>query len=472
MSFTRKIAHNTLIQFGGKIFGTVLGVVTIAIMTRYLGAQGFGQYTTIIAFLQLFAILIDFGLAISVLQLMAHPDNDEKRILNNVFTLRLFSAIIMMSLAPIVSLFFPYPSIIKIGIALTSAAFIFNSLNQVLIGVFQKKLKMGQSTFAEVVGRTVLMVVVIIAVVYNYGLLGVLVAQIIASAITFLINLLLSRRLIPFTLAFEWPIWKKIWSTTWPIAVSVSLNLIYYKADTIILSLTQPESDVGIYGATYRVLEILTQFPYMFSGLILPILTINYAKNIIDFKRVFQKAFDFLVIAALPLVFGTIVVAGKIMTLVAGNEFVEAGAVLQIIILATAIIFVNTIFGYSIIVINKQRQMIPAYVLTAIVAVTGYFFLIPRYSYFGAAWMTVVAEALIFSLNIIMFYKTTKFFPKLTIIYKALLASLVMSASVYLLRDLHVGVIVIIAAIIYSVVLYLVKGVSRETISEIIHIRS
>ena len=59
MSYTRKIAHNTIIQMIGKGVSTVIGVVVIGMLTRYLGEGGFGQYTTIMAFLQLFGVLVD-----------------------------------------------------------------------------------------------------------------------------------------------------------------------------------------------------------------------------------------------------------------------------------------------------------------------------------------------------------------------------------------------------------------------------
>ena len=62
MSITKKLAYNTIIQFAGKILTTILGIVIIALMTRYLGKEGFGQYITVVAFLSFFGIIVDFGL--------------------------------------------------------------------------------------------------------------------------------------------------------------------------------------------------------------------------------------------------------------------------------------------------------------------------------------------------------------------------------------------------------------------------
>ncbi|MBU1895837.1 oligosaccharide flippase family protein, partial [Patescibacteria group bacterium] len=77
MSVTKKIAHNTMVQIVGKIFSTVLGLVALGMMTRYLGAEQFGWYITTIAFLQFVGILIDFGLIPVTAQMMSEPKFDK-----------------------------------------------------------------------------------------------------------------------------------------------------------------------------------------------------------------------------------------------------------------------------------------------------------------------------------------------------------------------------------------------------------
>ncbi|NCF75328.1 MAG: oligosaccharide flippase family protein, partial [Xanthomonadaceae bacterium] len=141
MRLTQKIAYNTIIQTIGKFISLSLGVVAFGIMTRYLGTERFGQYTTVVAFLQFFAILADMGLMLITVQMISRPNIDEEKILSNIFTLRFFASIAFFSIAPIVSLFFPYPKIVKIAISIFTISFFFLSLIQVLTGLFQKKLK-------------------------------------------------------------------------------------------------------------------------------------------------------------------------------------------------------------------------------------------------------------------------------------------------------------------------------------------
>src|SRR3989344_7603044 len=108
MSLTRTIAHNTIIQIIGKGAGLAFSILTLGILTRYLGPTQFGYYTTAFAFLQIFGILIDFGLQMITAQLISDPNEDESIMLSNIFTLRLLSALIFF-IAPVIAIFFPYP---------------------------------------------------------------------------------------------------------------------------------------------------------------------------------------------------------------------------------------------------------------------------------------------------------------------------------------------------------------------------
>ena len=51
MSLTKKIALNTAIHTIGKFGASFIGIFVVAILTRYLGVEGYGAYTTIFAYL-------------------------------------------------------------------------------------------------------------------------------------------------------------------------------------------------------------------------------------------------------------------------------------------------------------------------------------------------------------------------------------------------------------------------------------
>ncbi|MCD4706078.1 flippase [bacterium] len=465
MQLTQKIAYNTIIQTVGKFISVFLGVIAFGMMTRYLGDEGFGQYTIVVAFLQFFAILADMGLMLITVQMISLPNADEKKILNNIFTLRFFTSIIFFSIAPIVSFFFPYPIIVKIAIVIFTASFFFLSLIQVLTGLFQKKLKIIKVTTADILGKATIILFIALAAYFDLGLLGIISAGVIGSIFNFSYLFYSTRKIIKIHWAFDFDIWKETLRKSWPIALSIAFNLVYLKADTIILSLHHSQSDVGLYGASFRFLEILIMIPTMFMGLILPLLS-NYwhGKNFAEFKKIFKTAFDIMIITAIPMAVGTIFLAKPIIVLVAGNDFAPAAPILKIIIFASAIVFIGTLYGHTIVAIEKQKKMIWAYAVTATISLTIYLIVIPKYSYYGAAWATVFAESLIAIICAWMVIKTTKIFPNFFIILKVSIASGIMAGVLYFIKEQNLFISLTTSIAVYFFALYILRGLPKNLI--------
>ncbi len=87
--------------------------------------------------------------------------------------------------APIIVLFLPYALAVKIGVFIAVISFLFITLNQILIGFYQKHLLMAKASLAEVGSRAILVLGIFIAVYYNTGLQGIVIATTIASVTVF-----------------------------------------------------------------------------------------------------------------------------------------------------------------------------------------------------------------------------------------------------------------------------------------------
>lgn len=480
MSLVRKVAHNTFLQASGKIIGTALGVAAAFFLFRYLGDYKYGQYTTIMVYLQIFGILMDLGLFIVLIKKISQAEEKflQNKIVNNTFTFRLLTGLILLSIAVIVSWFIPqYSLIIKWGILITAVNFLFISLNQIMTAIFQKHMAMGKVALAEISGKVFLFLsTVSIVYIFQTGLLTVMLTVILGGFVNFLILFISAQKYYKIKLAFDFKIWRELFTESWPIAISISLNMLYFKADTLLLGWLKSQEEVGIYGAPYKILEVIITLPAMFVGLLLPVLSSSYKKqDMPSFRKIFQKSFDALAIMVLPMIAGTLVVAKPLMILMTGTNFTtnldDLGRILQILIFAVGFIFVGTLTGYLIVVVNKQKAAIKAYAFVAVTALAGYLIFIPKFSYFGAAAVTVYSEAMMMLFGFYYIYSVTKTVPKFNIFSKALLASLIMAAFIYFLPAWNIVISICLGSIVYVGFLYLLKGISKQEALEIISLR-
>jgi len=460
-----KIAQNSIIQLTGKLVSLVLGLVAVMIMTRYLGQEKFGYYYTVVAFLQFFGILVDFGLTLTTVQMISDSRWSLTRVMNSIMSFRIITATIFLGIAPILVWFFPYNNFIKWGVLITVFSFFCITVIQALTGVFQQKFKMLQITIAEVVGRIVLVAGVALTAYLGKNIYWIFWVISIAAVLNLLIVFFFSRKYIQWKLECDLEIWKELIIKSWPIALAISFNLIYLKMDSIILSLSRTQAEVGVYGATYRVLDILTMLPAVLLGIALPVLSKYFIDKELDkFKSLLQKIFDALIIFAVPIVVGTQVAGRPIMEFFAGKDFTTSGDILRILILAAGAIFVTTVSGYAVVAVQKQKPMTWGYLTAAVLTLAGYLYFIPRFGYWGAAWMTVFSEVLIMIWSTVLVYKTIKFIPSMNIFWRSLVPAVVMTIALYFFRDLHALLLILIAIVVYFPLLYLFRGVDPKQI--------
>jgi O-antigen/teichoic acid export membrane protein len=330
---------------------------------------------------------------------------------------------------------------------------------------------MAEVAIAEVWGRLALLAGVWISIRSDWGFYPIIAAVSLGSLVNFSILYFKSKKYVAYKWRLDREVLKEIWNTSWPLAITISLTLIYFRADTIVLSLVRSPEEVGIYGAAYKVLEILIQFPYLFLGLILPLLTEFFLTSRPLYDKIFHKAFDFLAIIAVPMVAATWLLSGKIMELVAGPDFIIAAAPLNILIIAAGLIYFGALAGYAIVAAGLQKKMIGFYIFDAVFSLTTYLIFIPLYGYFAAAILTVITETIIALSAFWILYRRLNLLPKLVVFLKSILAATIMCAVLWLLISQSLITLVFIGLIVYFVALHLLKGIDKEMIGELVKIK-
>jgi len=470
MTLKRQIAYNTILQMIGKILSTLLGLSAVLIMTRSLGAEKFGWYITAVGFLQFIGIFSDFGFMITSSNLLSEPKFEKKDLLDVLFTWRFITALIFQGLSPLLFLFFPYPHEIKLAVAIIAVSFFATSITQVFNGYFQMRLQTHFMAIGELISRIVLLLGVYFLSKNNSEFLPIMIIISIAS----ILNALYLYWHIPtIKFNFDKTITKAIFIRLWPTALCIIFNSFYLQGDRVILPLYATQSDVGFYGAAYRVLDIIIQMSAMIMGLMSPLLAYSFSRaRTEEFKERLQMSFDLMILFLTPLMIGAIVLSEPIMRFVGGNEFIGAGKILSYLSWAILGICFGIIFGYTALAINKQKQAIWIYAADAVLSIAGYFIFIPRFGIYGAAGVTIFSEIFAgFMLMSLVFYHS-KFLPNLKTILKIIIAGLIMSAGIQYIPTSHVLWSIILGGIIYSVMIILLKTISKQTIKEIMPIRN
>lgn len=459
-----KISYNMIFAASSRFITALIGLAVISLLSRHLGQAGYGAYSTVLAYVFIFSVMADFGLhTIHVREISRYPQK-EQFISSTIFTLRLILLLLVTIMAITISIFLPYSSDIKLGIFIATLFIIFSSLSQILGGIFQKYNTFYLVSLSDVFSRLIQLGLVFWAVKAGYGFLSFLLIVSFIAGIHFGIIFKLSRRFIKIFLKIDWSFFKKITKLSFPIAVSILFTTIYFRIDTIILSLMKSRADVGIYSLSSKVLESIIFFPALFTELIMPSLSYTAFKLKVDFFSIFKRAFNLLVIFAIPTVILLFILAEKIVIILAGQEFIYSAQPMKILAFAVGLIFLGNLGGRSLIALDLQRQGMWIYIIGAIFNVLSNIIVIPKYGYIGASFTTLFTEIIVIFSIFWLIYKKTQYKIELRTLEKVLLSGFFMSVPIYFFKDYNILIPAFIGLLAYFSFLYLIKGFTKEDI--------
>lgn len=390
-----KIASNALAQILGRVAVLAISLISIKLISNYLGPAGTGYYTTIIVYFTFVIVLADFGLfSVAVREISKNPE-DARGVLKNIFTIRLLSAIAATMLAIIIVMLTGYEEEIKRGVLVAAIFPVLNLTGSVYDMLFQSKLRMINVVWADVLSRFTSLAVVAAAVVWDLGFYPIVLSISVAAAFNFLIKMILSRGELSFGFGFEWPKMRTILKMAAPLGAVYIVNNIYFKADALLLFYFKGAHDVGIYAVSYRVLETTIFAASYVSNSLKPLLSTNITSDPDKAGNAVSKALTFLLFMSLFVAILCLSFPKEIILFLSDSDFLPGASALMILGSVVILVFLTNMV-WEIMIAKDMRQTL---IITAILILSANvilnLILIPRYSYVGAASANLISEMIL-----------------------------------------------------------------------------
>lgn len=468
----RDVALNVTLSFGGRIIAAGLGLFSLALTTRLLGAEGFGLYSTALAWAYIFSFFADLGLySLMVREVSRASGEEEKYVASHIFTLRLVSLFVFLGMGIVIALLSPWTfGLTTFAITLASLQYLFLSTSQVLMGIFQKYLRMGAPAIADIAGRIVVVSALLFLLYVNPMVVQyqtILFIGAIGAGVISFITILRARRLVLFRLALDISYWKELLTHTFPIALSIILTAFYFKLDTLFIAFFRSQGEVGLYNGAYRILENMIFFPAAFVGILMPQLSRFALENRARFISLFQGIFDILLIITFPLTLGLVFESKAIMDLIGGSEFIAASRALEALALGMFMIFFGSLFSQGLIALGEQKRLAWIYFGGAAFNIIANFFIVPLWGYVGAAVTTLFTEALVTVLMMRAIESTISFTIRFSRLIPCATAALAMAGVLYV-TDLPLLLSAALAIGVYGSALWMSGGVTKEDLTLLI----
>lgn len=366
-------------------------------LARFLGATIFGQYNFVNSFIVLFSVLPDLGIALVLIREISQKRKRASRYLGNTLILNFFLSLFALLLILTIVSFLNYPLKIKFVLLLAALTLGVTSLRTTVIVLFNALERMDLVAFFSGFNAVFLVGFGFLGLLWEKGILGLFSGILIGTVISGLFAwLVVVRKFVVPKISFDFSLARHLIAEGWPLGLAGFFSLVYTRIDRLILSLLLNYQAVGWYSAASVFPSSAIQLfnvPLMVA--VFPLLSRLFLKD----KQLFLKTIRNLCLIILawsfPLAALTTIFAKQIILLFYGASYQNSIAVLKIVVWYIIFASLSAVFYKILIVIKKQRLYLLISFLGALFNVCLNVFLIPRFSYLGAAWAMVVTQIII-----------------------------------------------------------------------------
>lgn len=398
----KSIALNTVAQIVGKVISGGTTFLVSILLARSLGLEGYGDFTKITTYVAFFYLFCDFGLNAAYLQVAEKQTAQKTK--NALFTIRCFLSLLLMFITLAITAFLPgtqaqgYSTVVKMGIILFTPTVLLQSLITTTNVFFQERLRYDFATYATSVGSLATLISIFFMtkiLLPDAMLFGSLFAFLLGSLVTTITALFFVKKIAGLpSLTSDLHAIQHLFTTALPLGITLLFNVIYFRIDSVVLTISRSTMEVGIYGLAYKFFEMALVIPTFFMNAALP--AFIAAKKSLDTHKLQQQikmSGITLFILSLVICVGGWIAAPLISFI--KPEFVLSILPFKLLLLGLPIFYLSSLTMWILVVEKKQTQMLIIYALSMILNIVANIIFIPQYGYVAAALVTIISEAFV-----------------------------------------------------------------------------
>lgn len=380
-------------------------LITYPYASRVLHTAGLGQANFVASVISYFQLIAAFGINNYAITEGAKIRDDKEK-LNKFASEMLFINLVSMAVAYVlfaVILFLPKFDGYRILLIASSFSILFATLG--MEWLFELLEEYEYITLRSVIFQILSLVMMFVLVRDESDVFWYVVLIVVSTTGYGILSLFQSRKYVKF---FTTPIVLRdlkvhIKPMVYMFGVSIA-SVIYLNSDITMLGFMKGDDEVGIYTMASKMNQILGMLIKSLSTVIMPRLAYYIEKGKKEeFNGLLQNAFRFMMLLIMPCMVGMFLISPEVIRLIAGEEFLPGASASRILAVNLFFSPINGFIAYQIFMPRKKENII--FWATLGGAVSNFVInlaLIPWLGFDGAAIATVIAEALVMVICVIL----------------------------------------------------------------------
>ena len=390
------VAKNTLYQIISKVFTAGAALVGTVLITRFLGAKTFGEYSIVTAYVLSFFLLSDLGINAITVKEFSQDEKLIKKNFSSILLLRILIGFLLALLCNLVLFLVPYQIHIKQAIRVGSLLIFFQSIYTTCNIVFQAKLNYKRVAVISFIASILSILILLPAIFTRSNLFILLIAIVAGYSLYPLFSLYYLRNYIHIKReSINRRYWFMVIALSFPLGISLILNSFMISADRLILSVMVDPISVGLYSLAYKIFEFVLVIPTFFMNAMYPLMVRYNGNSPKDFDKSVKASLKTLTFIALILTAVALLTSKFLIIAIWGTEMQKAFVPFNILMAGSLFFFLSSPLSWVLVVRNKQKYLPAVYGIALIFNVVFNIIFIPRYNYLASAAIIVLTEFLV-----------------------------------------------------------------------------
>jgi len=452
------VRTNAILNTIKTIMGIMFPLITFPYAARILQVHALGEYNFSTSIISYFIMLAGLGISsYAIREGTQYRENREKfsKFASEVFSINLYATVFSYILLIFCLCIFRKLDAYRNIIILLSVGIFFTTIGvNWILNIFEDFLFI---TFQSILFQILSIFALFIFVRSSSDLYAYSIIYLFSSVGSNIVSFFYAKKYVDLKFVSHPNISKHLKPILILCGSSIAI-LIYVSSDTTLLGIMVGDYSVGIYSVSVKVYSIFKQVLSAILIVTIPRFALYATQNMKnEYLKLFKKVFDIIVLTVLPVTVGLIMLAKEVISIIAGESYLEATSSLQLLTVSLIFYLFAYLYGQCVLVpFRREKDVLIATIVSAIINITLNVILIPFFKQDASAFTTILGEGIV----MVICWRCSKKYIGSIGIEKNTVLSIAGSIGIVFVclvcRMIFAeGVIFTISAIIFSIILYI-----------------
>lgn len=381
-----------LLYSGVSAASAIFMLGLLAVAGRRLGQVEYGAFMWAISLATVAEVFMDFGLHQVTIRSIAKVPSDAGRVFRTSLRLKIVPGIAMVLVFGVLAARLRTDPTVRTVAWLLLLSAVTRSYILTARGILQGLERFGDDAVVTVLDRALLFVCCVAALLGGASVVPLAVVFLGARSATTLVALDLVRRRIGPSASSGYHPWRILTAEALPVGMFLLVLNLYNRVDTLMLGVIVDSPAVAFYNTAYPLYEGLTYASAVITAVLVPRLSRSWSVDRPAFERLVRLSIVGTAALAVVVAAGAWPFAEWGIRLVFGAEYAEATGAFRWLLVGLPFIYVIWVLHSVAIAAHRTEVLVWVTAGGTIFNVALNLWLIPRYSYTGAAAATVASE--------------------------------------------------------------------------------